>query len=232
MSPQTLAKLLTIFAGLIGLIHAGRDSNSYSYWKPDNSADFDEYEDEGYEEYQSLQSGPLEKQDFANPHSLGKFINGIQDRQSFGATLAPVSDLLKNLSGHQVFFQINLFQLLAGAIAVAGIGVIIYNDNLINVIRLNDENAKLEARIKALETDTGLSTLASRVAAVESSSSSSTTDLATLGTRVTAVETSVTSATTQAAANCAKLKEVTDVEAGADDAATIVSLLAVTSNTC
>ena len=136
------------------------------------------------------------------------------------------------MSGYQVFFQINLFQLLAGAIAVAGIGVIIYNDNLINVIRLNDENAKLEARIKALETDTGLSTLASRVAAVESSSSSSTTDLATLGTRVTAVETSATSATTQAAANCAKLKEVTDVEAGADDAATIVSLLAVTSNTC
>ena len=230
MSPQTLAKLLTIFAGLIGLIHAGRDSSSYSYWKPDNSADFDEYEDEGYEEYQSLQSVPLEKQDFVNPHSLGKFINGIQDRQSFSATLAPVSVNLSKTC--QVFFQIHLFQLLAGAIAVAGIGVIIYNDNLINVIRLNNENAKLEARIKALETDTGLSTLASRVAAVESSSSSSTSGLATLGTRVTAVETSVTSATTQAAANCAKLKEVTDVEAGADDAATIVSLLAVTSNTC
>ena len=105
MSPQTLAKLLTIFAGLIGLIHAGRDSSSYSYWKPDNSADFDEYEDEGYEEYQSLQSGPLEKQDFANPHSLGKFINGIQDRQSFGATLAPVSDLLKTCQVIRYFFK-------------------------------------------------------------------------------------------------------------------------------
>ena len=109
MSPQTLAKLLTIFAGLIGLIHAGRDSSSYSYWKPDNSADFDEYEDEGYEEYQSLQSGPLEKQDFANPHSLGKFINGIQDRQSFGATLAPVSDLLKTCQVIRYFFKLIYF---------------------------------------------------------------------------------------------------------------------------
>ena len=40
MSPQTLAKLLTI--GLIGLIFAvaGDDSN-YSYWKPENSANYD-----------------------------------------------------------------------------------------------------------------------------------------------------------------------------------------------
>ena len=86
---------------------------------------------------------------------------------------------------------------------MAGVGGIIYNDNLNNVNRLNDDIAKANARVKALETDTGLSTLASRVAAVESSSSSSTSGLATLGTRVTAVEGSGT-----------------------------ISLLAVTSNTC
>ena len=76
MSPQTLAKLLTIFAGLIGLIHAGRDSSSYSYWKPENSANYDEYET-----YQSA----------SVPHPFAKFVNGIQNRQSFGASLAPVS---------------------------------------------------------------------------------------------------------------------------------------------
>ena len=83
MSPQTLAKLLTIFVGLLGLIYAGEDSY-YSYWKPDNSANFDE------DAYQSLQSVPHEKQDFANPHPIGKFVNGIQNRQ-FGGSLIPVS---------------------------------------------------------------------------------------------------------------------------------------------
>ena len=51
---------------------------------------------------------------------------------------------------------------------------------------MNDENAKLAVRIKALESDGGLAALATRVSAVESSSSSS---------------------TTQAAANCAKVLE-------------------------
>ena len=76
MSPQTLAKLLTI--GLIGLIIAvaGDDSN-YSYWKPENSANYDEYET-----YQSLESVS---------HPISKFVNGIQNRQSFGASIAPVS---------------------------------------------------------------------------------------------------------------------------------------------
>ena len=78
----------------------------------------------------------------------------------------------------------DLFQLFAGAIAAVGVGGIIYNDNLNNVNRLNDENAKLAVRIKALESDGGLAALATRVSAVESSSSSS---------------------TTQAAANCAKV---------------------------
>ena len=78
----------------------------------------------------------------------------------------------------------HLFQIVAGAIAVAGVAAIAYNDNLNNVNRLNDEDAKLAARIKALESDGGLATLATRVTAVESSSSSS---------------------TTQAAANCAKV---------------------------
>ena len=87
----------------------------------------------------------------------------------------------------KIFFSIwlfHLFQIVAGAIAVAGVAAIAYNDNLNNVNRLNDEDAKLAARIKALESDGGLATLATRVTAVESSSSSS---------------------TTQAAANCAKV---------------------------
>ena len=64
---------------------------------------------------------------------------------------------------------------MAGAIAVAGVGGIIYNDNLNNVNRLNDEDAKLSARIKTLETSTAVSALATRVSAVESSSSGSST---------------------------------------------------------
>ena len=65
--------------------------------------------------------------------------------------------------------------MVAGAIAVAGVGGIIYNDNLNNVNRLNDEDAKLSARIKTLETSTAVSALATRVSAVESSSSGSST---------------------------------------------------------
>ena len=97
MSPQTLAKL-SIVIGLVGLIYAGEDSY-YSYWKPDNSANFDE------DAYQSLQSVPHEKQDFANPHPIGKFINGIQSRQ-LGGSLVPVS-VFSLFFGHQdiFFFQ-------------------------------------------------------------------------------------------------------------------------------
>ena len=58
---------------------------------------------------------------------------------------------------------------------MAGVGGIIYNDNLNNVNRLNDEDAKLSARIKTLETSTAVSALATRVSAVESSSSGSST---------------------------------------------------------
>ena len=89
----------------------------------------------------------------------------------------------------KIFFSIylfDLFQLLAGAIAVVGVGAIIYNDNLSNTNRLKDEDALLAARVKALESDGGLAALATRVSTVESSSSS---------------------ATTQAAANCAKVLE-------------------------
>ena len=82
MSPQTLAKL-SIVIGLVGLIYAGEDSY-YSYWKPDNSAYFHE------DANQSLQSVSHEKQDFANPNRIGKFISGIQNRQ-FGGSLGPVS---------------------------------------------------------------------------------------------------------------------------------------------
>ena len=40
---------------------------------------------------------------------------------------------------------------MAGAIAVAGVGAVIYNDNQNTVNTLNDENAKLAARVKSLE---------------------------------------------------------------------------------
>ena len=106
------------------------------------------------------------------------------------------------------FFQIKL---VAGAIAVAGVGGIIYNDNLNNVNRLNDDIAKANARIKALESSTALSALATRVSAVESSSSSSTSGIATLSTKI--------------ASNCAKVKELTD-------AADATALLAVAAPTC
>ena len=98
MSPQTLAKLLTIFVGLLGLIYAGEDSY-YSYWKPEDSSNFDE------DAYQSLQSVPHEKQDFANFNPIGKFINGIQSRQ-LGGSLVPVS-VFSLFFGHQdiFFFQ-------------------------------------------------------------------------------------------------------------------------------
>ena len=99
MSPQTLAKLLTIFVGLLGLIYAGEDSY-YSYWKPEDSSNFDE------DAYQSLQSVPHEKQDFANFNPIGKFINGIQSRQ-LGGSLVPVS-VFSLFFGHQDIFFFNL----------------------------------------------------------------------------------------------------------------------------
>ena len=40
---------------------------------------------------------------------------------------------------------------MAGAVAVAGVGAIVYNENQNNINRLNDENAKLAGRIQALE---------------------------------------------------------------------------------
>ena len=82
MSPHTLSKFFPIFLVLFGVILATEDSY-YSYWRPENSADFHE------DAFQSLQSVNQERQDLS-PHPITKFINGIQNRQ-FGAGIAPVS---------------------------------------------------------------------------------------------------------------------------------------------
>ena len=73
--------VIIAFVGLIGVILA--DHSDYSYWKPENSANFDEVA------YQSLQSVTDERQDLS-PHPIAKFVNGIQNRQ-FGGGIAPVS---------------------------------------------------------------------------------------------------------------------------------------------
>ena len=46
---------------------------------------------------------------------------------------------------------------MAGAIAVLGMGAVVYNDNENNINRLNDDNAKLAARISSLEATPGYS---------------------------------------------------------------------------
>ena len=73
--------VIIAFVGLIGVILA--DHSDYSYWKPENSADFHE------DAFQSLQSVNHERQDLS-PHPITKFVNGIQNRQ-FGGGIAPVS---------------------------------------------------------------------------------------------------------------------------------------------
>ena len=56
---------------------------------------------------------------------------------------------------------------------MVGVGAVIYNDNLANTNRLNDEDANLAARIKSLEDSTAVSALTKRVSTLESSSASS-----------------------------------------------------------
>ena len=44
-----------------------------------------------------------------------------------------------------------LFQLVVGAVTVAGVGAVVYADHQSNIAKVKDNNAKLAARIKTLE---------------------------------------------------------------------------------
>ena len=79
------------------------------------------------------------------------------------------------------FSNFSFLQFIAGAIAVAGVGAIAVGIAQANINRLNDEDASLGARIKALEDDTALSTSLSSLSAT------------------------VSTISTQASANCAKV---------------------------